>query len=362
MRVLVILLVHLIATVARLIGPGGVRSVVAESLLVKHQLLIINRSRQRAPNLQPVDRVVAGLCSLFMRPTRVIRSAIVLRPSTILAFHNILKKRKYRLLFSPKRRGRPGPKGPSLELIAAVVEMKQRNPRWGCRHIAQQITYIFGVYIDKDVVRRILAKHYHPGAGDNGPSWLTFLGHTKDSLWSTDLFRCESLILKTHWVLVVMDQYTRRIIGFGVRAGIVDGPALCRMFNAAIAGHNASRYLSTDNDPLFKFHRWKANLRILEIDEIKTVPSIPLSHPFVERLIGTIRRDYLDHVPFWSATDLQRKLSDFQHYYNSHRVHSSLDGLPPSAKTSESKLQIVRLANYRWKPYCRGLYQLPVAA
>jgi len=75
-----------------------------------------------------------------------------------------------------------------------------------------------------------------PGSGDGGPSWLTFLGHTKDSLWSMDLFRCESILLKTHWVLVVMDQWSRRIIGFGVHAGDVDGIALCRMFNAAIAG------------------------------------------------------------------------------------------------------------------------------
>ena len=60
-----------------------------------------------------------------------------------------------------------------------------------------------------------------------GPSWLTFLGHTKDSLWSIDLFRCESALLRSHWVLVVMDQYTRRIVGFGVHAGIVDGRALC---------------------------------------------------------------------------------------------------------------------------------------
>ena len=362
MRELVILLVHLIATVARLIGPGGVRSVVAESLLVKHQLLIVNRARQRAPNLQPVDRLIAGLCSLFVQPNRLFRSAVVLRPSTILAFHNMLKKRKYRLLFSPKQRGRPGPKGPSPELVAAVVEMKRRNPRWGCRHIAQQIAYIFGVDIDKDVVLRILARHFHPGADDNGPSWLTFLGHSKDSLWSVDLFRCESLILNTHWVLMVMDHFTRRIIGFGVHAGIVDGPVLCRMFNAAVAGYNASRYLSSDNDPLFIFHRWKANLRILDITEIKTTPSVPLSHPFVERLIGTIRRDYLDHVPFWNATDLTRKLVRFQRYYNEHRVHGSVDGLPPSINASESRPQIARLADYRWKPHCRGLYQLPMAA
>ena len=73
-----------------------------------------------------------------------------------------------------------------------------------------------------------------PAKNSGGPSWLTCIGHLKDSLWSLDLFRCESATLRTHWVLVVMDQYTRRIIGFGVRAGTVNGVALCRMFNRAI--------------------------------------------------------------------------------------------------------------------------------
>ena len=99
MRDLVILFVHLIVTLARLAGPGGVRSVVAESVLVKHQLLILNRGRKRAPNLRAADRIIAGLCTLFMRPARVLRSAIVLKPSTLLHFHQALKKRKYRLLF-----------------------------------------------------------------------------------------------------------------------------------------------------------------------------------------------------------------------------------------------------------------------
>ena len=135
MRDLAVLFVHLIATVARLLGRGGARSVVAESLLLKHQLLILNRSRARAPNLRPIDRVIAGLCTGLMRPCRLLRSAIVLQPSTIMAFHRALVKRKYRLLFSPQRRGRPGPKGPAPELITAIVEMKRRNPRFGCRAV-----------------------------------------------------------------------------------------------------------------------------------------------------------------------------------------------------------------------------------
>jgi len=125
-----------------------------------------------------------------------------------------------------------------------------------------------------------------------------------------DLFQCESAMLRTHWVLVVMDQYTRRIIGFGVHAGMVDGVALCRMFNCAIRGQRRMpNSLSSDNDPLYRFHQWQANLRILDVREIKSVPYVPLSHPFVERLIGTVRREYLDHILFWTAADLENKTS-----------------------------------------------------
>jgi len=94
-----------------------------------------------------------------MRPARVIRSAIVIRPSTVLGFHQSLRSRKYRSLFSPTRR-RTGPKGPSKELVNAIVEIKRRNPTWGCPRIAQQITLAFGAEIDKDVVRRVLAARY----------------------------------------------------------------------------------------------------------------------------------------------------------------------------------------------------------
>ena len=208
--------------------------------------------------------------------------------------------------------------------------MKRRNPRFGCPRIAQQINKEFGINLDKDVVRRILAAHYRPVPGDGGPSWLSFLGHTKDSLWSINLFRRESILLKSHWVLVVMDQFTRRIICFGVHAGDVDGIALCRMFNTAITIQYVPHYLSCDNDPLFRYHRWQANLRILDIQENKSVPYIPLSHPFVERLIGTIRSEYLDRTLFWNDVDLERKPEDFRHYYNTHRVHTSLDGDTPS--------------------------------
>jgi putative transposase len=162
MRDFVILFVHVIVTICRLWHPNGARSVIAESILLKQQLLILNRSRMRAPKLRVYDRIVVGLCSLFIKPTRLFRFSIVLKTSTLLNIHNALKNRKYRILFSQKRGLKPGPQGPSKELINAIIDAKQRNPTWGCPRIAQQIALAFGIPLDKDVVRRVLAIHYKP--------------------------------------------------------------------------------------------------------------------------------------------------------------------------------------------------------
>ncbi len=106
------------------------------------------------------------------------------------------------------------------------------------------------------------------------------------------------------------------------------------------------RYISTDNDPLFRFHRWRANLRILDVEEIKSVPFTPISHPFIERLIGTVRREYLDHVPFWNSLDLQRKLNDFKAYYNHHRTHAALSGQSPARFYQSAKQRTADIRDY----------------
>jgi putative transposase len=200
---------------------------------------------------------------------------------------------------------------------------------------------------------------------DSAPACLPRLSHAErhgleSRTRSADIFRCESLTLRTHWVMVVMDQFTRRIIGFSVHGGIVDGPALCQMFQKAIRQHSVPKYLSTDNDPLYRFHQWQANLRVREVIEVKTVPGVPLSHPFVERLIGTIRRECLDQTLFWTTADLEAKLRDFRHYFNGYRTHAGLGGRLPEPGV-EAATSPINLAFHRWQKHCHGLYKTPVA-
>jgi len=101
------------------------------------------------------------------------------------------------------------------------------------------------------------------------------------------------------------------------------------------------------------FHQWQANLRILDVEAIKTVQYVLLSHPFVERLIGTIRRECLDRMLFWTAADLESKLLSFHQYFNGHRTRAGLGGLTPEPRTGEQCAR-ASISQYRWRPTVVG--------
>lgn len=113
-------------------------------------------------------------------------------------------------------------------------------------------------------------------------------------------------MLRSHWVMLVMDVFTRRIIGFGVAPAYLDGVSVCRMFNYATADQPGPKHLSTDHDPLFRFHRWLANLRVLDIEEVKSIAYVPVSHPFVERLIGRFGASILIGCSFGTRSTWRR--------------------------------------------------------
>jgi len=184
MKTLALLLIHVLTTLAQRAGPGGIKAIIAESVLLKHQQLIVRRAGGKTPKLTTLDRFLFDFLVLFLHPRRIQKAAVVLKPATLTKFRRALLSRNYHRLFSSRKKGKPGPKGPSDALIRVIVEMKRRNARFGCPRIAQQINRAFGLNIDKDVVRGVLAKHYRPEPYDRGPSWLTFFRHTVS--WSSE--------------------------------------------------------------------------------------------------------------------------------------------------------------------------------
>src|SRR6516162_7431193 len=170
---LLLALLHVAVVTAKLCGPGGVRAVIAENLLLKQQLIVLRRARRRAPpNLTLSDRLLCGFGSLFLSPGRIRKLAIALRPSTLLAFHQVLVQCKYRRLFSstrcPKKRG---PKGPDEALIQAIVELKSRNPGFGCPRIARIISRLSESTSTRTSSTACCRNTIAPPGG-TGPSWL----------------------------------------------------------------------------------------------------------------------------------------------------------------------------------------------
>jgi len=344
--------------------PGGTKKLISEVQLLRRQLRALKRDQhiRKSPRLTFFDRLILAILAHFIPKKRLLMSTILIRPATILNFHRALVKRKYHILFSNKIKKKTGPKGPPKELIELVISLKLKNTHLGSPQIANFINNNFEFKTCASTVKRILKNHFKNCPG-KGPSWLSFIGHSKDSLWSLDFFRVESILLKSHWVMVIMDQYSRKIIGIAIHKGAMSGPGICLMFRKVLATHSSlPKYLSTDHDPLFNFSQWERNLRIYEIDWIQSIPHTPWSHPFIESLIGTIRYEFTSQTLFWNEKDLERKLNDYVKYYNQYRVHSSIGCQPPLEFTNDKKKMKLKDGQYRWKKLCHGLFQVPIAA
>ena len=189
------LLIHFIVTLIKLSKPGGVKVVMAETQAMKQQLIVMNRGKRRAPKLTSFDRIFFGLMAFIMGEKRLHKVSVILKPATILKFHKALVQRKYRGLFSNKARGKPGRKPRDKALIELVIEMRQRNPGVGYGRIAMQIYEAFGIEISRFAVGRILRQNWCRIPPGEGPSWLTFIGHMKDSLWSRSAVPCRPVSL-----------------------------------------------------------------------------------------------------------------------------------------------------------------------
>jgi hypothetical protein len=360
MKTLALLVIHVLTALAQRVGPGGVKAIIAESVLVKHQELIARRSVGKTPRLTTSDRFLCGFLVLFMHPGRIRKAAVVLKPVTLTKFRRALLSRNYRRLFSSRKNRKPGPKGPSDDLVCVIVELKQRNAQFGCPRIAQQINKAFGVNIDKDVVRRVLAKHYRPKPYDGGLSWLTFFRHTRESLWSIALFQRKSILPRIHSSLLAIGQRTRRIIGCGIAGCYFDQTVVCSLFAAGIPMVQVSMSLSPTHDPPFRHHRYIRKL--LGVGGTQTVPIFTRAPPFAERRIGTRRRNHYDHHSNCGAIDLETEHEALNNHHNLFLMPGPLDEIRSSKINRQTALSHAESPNFARKRYIREELRTLIAA
>jgi len=126
MKILALLVMHVLTTLAQRAGPGGAKAIIAESVLLKHQQLIARRSAGKTPKLTTSDRFLCGFLTRFMRPGRIRKAAVILKPATLTKLRRALLSRNYNRLFSSRKNRKPGPKGPSDDLVLVIVELNQQ--------------------------------------------------------------------------------------------------------------------------------------------------------------------------------------------------------------------------------------------
>jgi hypothetical protein len=238
--------------------------------------------------------------------------------------------------------------------------LKQRNARFGCPRIAQQINKAFGVNIDKDVVRRVLAKHYRPEPYVGGPSWLTFLRHTSESLRSIALFRRESILPKIRSILLAGSQFIRRIIGYGISGYHFDQSVVFSLFDAAVPVVDASKSLSPAHDPLFSHHRCRRKL--LGVGRTRTVAILPRSPPVAERRIRTRRRKHHDYPSNCSSIEFETEVEVFKNPSYPFLMPSPLEERASAAISTDSPIDHPEAQKCARKRHCREEIQAVVAA
>ena len=165
------LLIHFFVSAIKLLRPGGVKVVMAETIAMKQQLIVMNRGRSRSPKLITSDRFLFGILAIFIAGSRLKKIAVIIKPTTLLAFHKSLVNRKYSRLYSNKTRRIPGRKPQDQALVDLVIEMKKRNPSFGYGRISMQVFKAFGITISRFAVGRILRKNKDKLPSGNGPSW-----------------------------------------------------------------------------------------------------------------------------------------------------------------------------------------------
>ena len=285
----------------------------AEILALRHQLLVLQRSsRGHRLRLSRADRFLWVWLARFWSAWR--SALVIVKPETVIAWH----RKGFRLYWKWKSRHPEGRPSVSLQVIELIHRMSLANPRWGAPRIHGELLKL-GFELSQATVAKYLVRHRRPPS----QNWRTFLKNHMHSLVSADFFVVPTITFRLLFVFVILSHDRRRPIHLAVTANPTT-EWKTRQLLEAFPWDSAPHYLLRDRDARYgkEFHeatRW------LGIREALTAPRSPWQNPYVERLIGTIRRECLDHVIVLNETGLRRVLKLYLEYYERTRTHLSLD-------------------------------------
>jgi putative transposase len=303
-------------------GVRAQRSLVFENLALRHQLAVLQRTAPRL-RLRTSDRLLWVLLSrLWSGWTDAVS---VVQPATVIRW----QRTGFKLVWTWKsRRNRPGRPAVALEVRALIRRMSTANPIWGAPRIHREFQKL-GVEISQAAVSKYIVRHRKPPS----QTWRTFLENHLRSLASVDFFVVPTVMFKVLFVFVILAHERRRV----VHINVTDAPTAqwtAQQLVEAFPWETAPRYLLRDRDAVYGVV-FSSRAQTLGIHEVKTAPRSPWQSPYVERLIGTLRRECLDHMVVLNETHLCRLLRDYLIYYHRARTHLSLDKDAPEPRLVE---------------------------
>ena len=290
-----------------------------EIAALHHQLSLYQRALRR-PAIASSDRL---LWSVLARLWRGWRGALVIvQPRTVILWQRKRFRDYWRGLSRGDYRGRPAI---SLELRHLIRRMWQANPTWGSPRIVAELQKL-GIHIAKSTVEKYRPKLHKPTSA----SWCTFLKqHMRDTV-AIDFFTVPTARLRVLFVLVVLAHDRRRVVYFNV----TEHPTAewtAQQLVEAFAWESPPKYLLRDRDAIYG-NRFRKCLRGLGVKDRPSAPRSPWQNPYVERVIGSIRRECLDHVIFLNERHLKRVLRGYFAYYHEWRPHRSLEMDSPDGR------------------------------
>ena len=292
-----------------------------ENVALRHQIGVLQRSAKKRPRLSAADRFLWVCLSRVWRRWR--SALVIVTPDTVVAWH----RKGFRMFWTWKiRRGKPGRPAVPREVRDLIRRMSRENPLWGAPRIHGELLKL-GIDIGETSVSKYLVRSRKPPS----QTWRTFLENHVSSLVSIDFFTVPTFRFQVLYVFLVLAHERRRILHFAVTAHPT-AEWTAQQLREAFPWESAPRYLLRDRDRVFG-DDFAEQVKAMGIKQVLSAPRSPWQRAYVERLIGTIRRECLDHVIVFNDRSLCNHLRVFCDYYHRTRTHLALEKDSPEART-----------------------------
>jgi len=294
-----------------------------ENIALRHQLEVLQRNAKR-PRLKPSDRMLWALFSRFLPDWR--RHLTIVKPDTVVRWH----RAGWRLYW--KWKSKPGPGRPKVtaEIRVLIRQISLDNPLWGAPRIHGEL-----MKLGYDVCQASIAKYMVKPTGPPSQTWHTFIRNHMTEIVAIDFFTVHTATFKTLYVFLVLSFDRRKIIHFNVTRNPTSTWTSLQL-TQAFPFDSSPRFLIRDRDGIYG-QKVLDTLKILGVEQVVISPRSPWQNGYCERVIGSIRRECLDHMIVLNGKHLRRVLKEYFAYYHESRTHLGLEKDSPKPRAVQAR-------------------------